>query len=67
LRKIRKSGFHPALVRQYILDHAPVQHRDAYASLWEAFVDEAQATLESDAVHALHDALALLRRECHVS
>ncbi|MFN3571736.1 MAG: hypothetical protein ACK4VX_15745, partial [Polaromonas sp.] len=30
LRKIRKSGFHPALVRQYILDHAPVQHRDAY-------------------------------------
>jgi hypothetical protein len=66
LRKIRKSGFHPALVRQYILDHAPVQHQDAYASLWEAFVDEAQATLESDAVHALHDALALLRRECHV-
>lgn len=67
LRKIRKSGFHPALVRQYILDHAPAQHQDAYASLWEAFVDEAQATLESDAVHALHDALALLRRECHVS
>jgi hypothetical protein len=29
-------------------------------------VEEAQATLQSDAVHALHDALALLRRECHV-
>lgn len=67
LRKIRKSGFHPALVRQYIGDHAPAQHQDAYASLWEAFVDEAQATLESDAVHSLSDALALLRRECHVS
>ncbi|MDO8385867.1 MAG: hypothetical protein Q7T13_05615 [Polaromonas sp.] len=67
LRKIRKSGFQPALARQYILDHAPVQHQDAYASLWEAFVDEAQATLESDAVHSLSDALALLRRECHVT
>jgi hypothetical protein len=66
LRKIRKSGFHPALAQQYIVDHAPVQHQDAYASLWEAFVEEAQATLESDAVHSLSDALALLRRECHV-
>ncbi|MBA3593695.1 MAG: hypothetical protein H0W47_07815 [Polaromonas sp.] len=66
LRKIRKSGFHPALARQHIADNAPGQHQDAYLSLWEAFVDEAQATLESDAVHSLGDALALLRRECHV-
>ncbi len=66
LRKIRKSGFHPALAQQYIAEHAPAQHQDAYASLWEAFVEEAQATLESDAVHSLNDALALLRRECHV-
>jgi hypothetical protein len=66
LRKIRKSGFEPALAHQYIVDHAPVQHQDAYASLWDDFVEEAQATLQSDAVHALHDALALLRRECHV-
>ena len=66
LRKIRKSGFKPALAHQYIVDHAPVQHQDAYASLWDDFVEEAQATLQSDAVHALHDALALLRRECHV-
>jgi hypothetical protein len=66
LRKIRKSGFKPALAHQYLLDHAPVQHQDAYASLWDGFVEEAQATLQSDAVHALHDALALLRRECHV-
>lgn len=66
LRKIRKSGFDPALAHQYIVDHAPVQHQDAYAGLWDDFVEEAQATLQSDAVHALHDALALLRRECHV-
>jgi hypothetical protein len=66
LRKIQKSGFKPALAHQYIVDHAPVQHQDAYASLWDDFVEEAQATLQSDAVHALHDALALLRRECHV-
>jgi len=66
LRKIQKSGFKPALAHQYIVDHAPVQHQGAYASLWDDFVEEAQATLQSDAVHALHDALALLRRECHV-
>ncbi len=66
LRKIRKSGFNPALAHQYIADHAPVQHQDAYASLWNDFVEEAQATLQSDAVHAHHDALALLRRECYV-
>ena len=66
VRKIRKSGFHPALALQYLLDHAPAQHQDAYASLWEAFMEEAQPTLQSDAVHALNDAVALLRRECHV-
>ncbi len=66
VRKIWKSGFHPALALQYILDHAPAQHQDAYTSLWEDFVEEAQPTLQSDAVHALNDAVALLRRECHV-
>ncbi|MDP3248596.1 MAG: hypothetical protein Q8M93_16750 [Polaromonas sp.] len=66
VRKIRKSGFEPALARQYILDNAPVQHHDAYSRLWDDFVGEAQGTLQSDAVHALNDAVALLRRECHV-
>ena len=66
LRKIRKSGFWPALAHQYIVDHAPVQHQDAYTRLWEDFVEEAQPALQSDAVHSLNDALALLRRECHV-
>jgi hypothetical protein len=66
VRKIRKSGFWPALAHQYIVDHAPVQHQDAYTRLWDDFVEEAQPALQSDAVHALSDALALLRRECHV-
>ncbi len=66
VRKIWKSGFHPALAHQYLLDHAPAQHQDAYTSLWDDFVEEAQPTLQSDAVHALNDAVALLRRECHV-
>lgn len=66
VRKIRKSGFRPALAHQYIVDHAPVEHQDAYIRLWDDFVEEALPALQSDAVHSLSDALALLRRECHV-
>ncbi|MES2191919.1 MAG: hypothetical protein V4454_17490 [Pseudomonadota bacterium] len=66
VRKIQKSGFDAGLARQYILDHAPAQYQDDYAQLWMDFVDEAQQTLQSDAVNALSDALALLRRECNV-
>ena len=66
VRKIRKSGFRPALAHQYIVDHAPVEHQDAYVRLWDDFVEEALSVLQSDAVHSLSDALALLRRECHV-
>ncbi len=66
VRRIQKSGFQPELAARYILDHAPAQYQDDYAQLWADFVDEAQQTLESDAVHALQDALALLRRECNV-
>ena len=70
VRKIQKKGattaFNPELARQYLLKHAPVQHQDAYLSLWDEFVDEAQGMLQSDALYAQQDALALLRRECHV-
>ncbi len=70
VRKIQKPdarpGFNPDLTRQYILDHAPVQYQDDYLQLWADFVDEARPTLQSDAAYALQDALALLRRECHV-
>ncbi len=67
VRKIQKTGIKPELARQYILDNAPVQYQDDYASLWTDFVDEAQATLQSDSVYAREDALALLRRECNVT
>ena len=70
IRKIQKSGaqpgFNPELTRHYILNHAPVQHQDGYLQLWADFVEEAQATLQSDSIYAHKDALALLRRECHV-
>jgi hypothetical protein len=71
VRKIQKAGakpgFEPELARQYILDHAPAQYQEAYLQLWADFVDEAQATLQSDSAFAQQDALALLRRECNVT
>ena len=76
IRKIHKAGeksgkgdkpaFNPELVFQYILDNAPVQYQDGYAQLWSAFVEEAEHTLNSDAVNAFNDAMALLRRECNI-
>jgi hypothetical protein len=67
VRKIRKSGLNPALAQQFIAEHAPAQHQSDYLRMWRSFVDEAQATLQSDHDYKLHDALALLRRECNVS
>jgi hypothetical protein len=67
VRKIRKTGLQPELARQYIAQHAPEQHQDGYARLWDDFIDEAQSTLQSDHGYALNDALALLRRECNVN
>ena len=66
IRKIQKSGLKPEVADQYILAHAPAEYQEGYRQLWADFVDEAQQTLQSDAVHAFNDALALLRRECHV-
>ena len=70
VRKMQKPGarpgFEPALARQYILGHAPLASQGDYLDLWDAFVEEAQATLQSDSTYAHKDALALLRRECHV-
>ena len=67
VRKIRKSGWQPELATQFIGEHAPVQHQSDYVRMWEHFVDDAQATLLSDRDYKLHDALALLRRDCNVS
>lgn len=66
VRKIRKTGLQPQRCREFIALHAPAQHQADYLRLWEAFADEASATLISDHDHRLHDALALLRRECNV-
>ena len=70
VRKIQKAGvgqgFDPELAHQYLLDHAPEQYQEGYVQLWADFVEEAQATLQSDALYSQNDALALLRRECHV-
>lgn len=70
VRKMQKPGdepgFRPELASQYIEDHAPAEHQQAYLALWEDFVEEAGATLQSDSTYARKDALALLRRECHV-
>ena len=66
IRKIRKSGLKPELAQQFIREQAPVQHQGNYLRLWKSFLEEAIGTLQSDADYALHDALALLRRECNV-
>ena len=66
IRKIQKAGFKPEASADYIWSHAPAQYQSDYAQLWSAFVDEAQVLLKSDAVGALDDALALLRRECNI-
>ncbi len=66
IRKIRKGGIQAERAHQYILAHAPVQHQDDYARLWESFIEDARATLQSDLDYGLKDALALLRRECNL-
>lgn len=66
IRKIRKGGIQAERAHQYILAHAPVQHQDDYARLWESFIEDARATLQSDLDYSLKDALALLRRECNL-
>ena len=71
VRKIQKPGaavgFNVEVARQYLLDHAPAQHQEAYLELWADFVDEAQSVLQSDSAYARKAALALLRRECHIT
>lgn len=66
IRKLRKSGLQAELAVQYVQANAPAQHQDDYSTLWAAFCEEASPTLLSGFDYALHDALALLRRECNV-
>jgi hypothetical protein len=67
IRKIRKSGLQPELATQFIQRNAPAEHQDDYLDIWNAFMDDGRATLESDHDAKLHDALSLLRRECNVA
>lgn len=66
VRKIRKTGLQPALATDFIRSHAAGAFQQDYLALWTSFVQDAQATLTSDRDYQMHDALALLRRECHV-
>lgn len=66
LRKIRKTGLQPALASDFIAEHAPQQHQQAYQALWASFLEEALPVLTSDHEYTLAEALALLRRECQV-
>ena len=66
IRKIRKSGWQPELAEQYIQAHAPAAYQADYLKLWHSFVDEARAPLTRDVDDGIQNALALLRRECHV-
>ena len=66
VRKLRKSGLQPALATDFIRANAPGARQADYGDLWNSFVQESQATLLSDMDYQMHDALALLRRECNV-
>ena len=67
VRKLRSKGWQPELADAFIREHAPEVHRADYLALWQGFVSEARGTLQDDHDYGLGDALALLRRECHVS
>jgi len=67
VRKIRKSGLQSDAAVAFVQDHAPAQLQGDYVDMWKSFLEEALPTLRSDADYALHDALALLRRECNVA
>ncbi|MCB1980308.1 MAG: hypothetical protein M9919_10145 [Burkholderiaceae bacterium] len=66
VRKLRTKGWEPGHAETFIAEHAPEMHSADFLALWRSFVAEARATLEDDRDVSLGDALALLRRECHV-
>lgn len=66
VRRLRKHGADPAKARDFITTHAPGAFQADYLAIWDHFWQDAQKTLLSDMDYQLRDALALLRRECHV-
>jgi len=67
VRKIRKSGLKPELVSHYILGNAPAHYQNDYLQMWQDFLEDAQGRLLSDHDYELHDAMALLRRDCNIA
>ena len=68
VRKIRKTkAFKPQIASDFIRDHAPAEHQVDYEKLWQSFMDDGLATLQSDFDYQLNDALALLRNECNLT
>lgn len=67
VRKVRKNGLQPELATEFIRSHAPGAYQADYLALWNSFVQESIRTLTSDMDYQMHEALALLRRECHVA
>ena len=67
VRKIRKSGLQPELAIDFIRSHAPGAYQADYIDMWNSFLQDSAKTLGSDMDYQMHDALALLRRECHVA
>lgn len=66
VRRLRKHGADPAKARDFITTHAPGAFQADYLAIWDHFWQDAHKTLLSDMDYQLRDALALLRRECHV-
>ena len=67
VRKIRKSGMKAELVSHYILGNAPAHYQNDYLQMWQDFLEDAQGRLLSDHDYELHDAMALLRRDCNIA
>ena len=66
LRTIEQRGLQPQQALDFIHSHAPPLHRETYCTLWETFVEESRRTLCGDHHGQRQEALALLRRECHI-
>jgi hypothetical protein len=67
IRKIRRNKvLRGEIASDFIRDHAPPEHQSDYAELWQSFLDDGLATLQSDFDYQLSDALALLRNECNL-
>lgn len=67
IRKIRKTGLQPERVKDFILGNAPPHFQSDYLRMWQDFLDDSEASLTSDHDYDLHDAMALLRRDCNIA